>query len=49
MTQLRGGTNELRIEEGRWRRERLEKRICLMCGSGRVEDERHWNVKLMES
>ena len=42
LTQLRGGTNELRIEEGRWRRERLEDRVCLVCGSGKVEDERHF-------
>ena len=35
LTQLRGGTNELRIEEERWRREKLEERVCLMCGNGR--------------
>ena len=39
LTQLRGGTNELRIEEGRWRKEKIEERVCLMCGSGSVEDE----------
>ena len=45
LTQLRGGTNELRIEEGRWRREKLEERVCLLCGSGRVEDEMHFMLE----
>ena len=45
LTQLRGGTNELRIEEGRWKREKIEERICLFCGSGSVEDEMHFMVE----
>jgi hypothetical protein len=48
MTRVRGGTNELRIETGRYpntnRDRRLEthERICLLCMSGEVEDERHF-------
>jgi hypothetical protein len=48
MTRLRGGTNELRIETGRYpntnRDRRLEphERRCLLCMSGEVEDERHF-------
>jgi hypothetical protein len=48
MTTLRGGTNELRIERGRYpitnRDKRLEvhERVCLMCMSGEVEDEKHF-------
>jgi hypothetical protein len=48
MTRLRGGTNELRIETGRYpntnRDRRLEahERRCLLCLSGEVEDEKHF-------
>ena len=48
MTRLRGGTNELRIETGRYRNtnrdRRLEKheRRCVLCMSGDVEDEKHF-------
>ena len=51
MTMIRGGTNDLRIERGRYERvkrggryERLkpEERMCLFCDSGEVEDEKHF-------
>src|SRR3569623_1176171 len=38
---MRSGTNNLRIETGRWRGEALENRICMLCGTGAVEDETH--------
>jgi hypothetical protein len=48
MTRLRGGTNELRIETGRYpittrdRALEVEERRCLICMSGAVEDEGHF-------
>ena len=48
MTRLRGGTNELRIEIGRYpittrdRRLDVSERRCLICMSGQVEDEQHF-------
>ena len=48
MTRLRGGTNELRIETGRYpitNRDRsldVEERKCLICLSGEIEDEAHF-------
>ena len=48
MTRLRGGTNELRIEQGRYpntNRDRgLEtfERRCLLCMSEEIEDEKHF-------
>jgi hypothetical protein len=42
MTRLRGGSNCLRIERGRWERKAVEERVCLMCNDGRVEDEEHF-------
>ena len=48
MTRLRGGTNELRIETGRYaitNRDRpleLSERRCLICMSGEIEDETHF-------
>ena len=50
MTRLRGGTNELRIETGRYpitnrdRRLEIHERRCLLCMSGDVEDERHFLI-----
>lgn len=38
---FRGGTNELRVETGRWKEEKLEERTCLVCAMGLVEDEAH--------
>ena len=48
MTRLRGGTNELRIETGRYpitnrdRKLEVHERRCLLCMSGEVEDEKHF-------
>ena len=48
MTRLRGGTNELRIETGRYaitNRDRpldAHERRCLICLSGEIEDETHF-------
>ena len=48
MTRLRGGTNELRIETGRYaitNRDRpleVNERRCLICWSGEIEDETHF-------
>jgi len=48
MTRLRRGTNELRIETGRYpitnrdRRLEIHERICLLCLSGEIEDEKHF-------
>ena len=48
MTRLRGGTNELRIETGRYaitNRDRpleLDERRCLICMNGEIEDETHF-------
>ena len=48
MTRLRGGTNELRIETGRYpitNRDRpleVNERRCLICTSGEIEDETHF-------
>jgi hypothetical protein len=48
MTRLRGGTNELRIETGRYpittrdRKLEIHERRCLLCVSDDVEDEKHF-------
>ena len=42
---LRGGTNRLRIETGRWKKEREEERVCNVCLCSEVEDERHFILK----
>ena len=39
---LRGGTNKLRIETGRWVGEREEERVCNVCLCEVVEDEKHF-------
>ena len=41
IAELRCGSNRLRIDMGRRSGEKVEERICLSCGSGQVEDERH--------
>ena len=41
-TMLRCGTNSLRVETGRWKKEPLEKRICDTCLASQVEDEMHF-------
>jgi hypothetical protein len=42
MTKMRGGTNMLRIETGRWANEAVEERKCRVCQTGQVEDEKHF-------
>ena len=41
MVMMRGGTNDLRIETGRYEKLEKEKRKCIFCESGEVEDETH--------
>jgi hypothetical protein len=42
LTMLRGGTNKLRIETGRWRGESEEERVCNVCLCEEVENEKHF-------
>jgi hypothetical protein len=42
MVMMRGGTNDLRIETGRYEKLEEKDRICIFCESGEVEDERHF-------
>ena len=41
LVKLRGGTEELGVETGRWHGVRREERICKHCRVGEVEDVRH--------
>ena len=42
LIKLRGGTNRLRIEKGRYRNEEKEERLCVFCELREVEDEQHF-------
>ena len=42
LAKLRGGANRLRIEQGRYVKERVEERLCLLCEEKKVEDEHHF-------
>jgi hypothetical protein len=42
LVKLRGGSNRLRIEQGRYRKETVEQRICEVCDSKEVENEEHF-------
>ena len=42
MVMMRGGTNDLRIETGRYEKLEEGERICIFCESGEVENERHF-------
>ena len=42
LTMLRGGTNYLRIERGRWVGESEGERVCNVCLCNEVEDEKHF-------
>ena len=42
LTMLRGGTNHLRIERGRWVGEKIEERVCMVCLCDDVENEQHF-------
>ena len=39
LTEMRSGTQGLRIETGRWEKEPLEERMCKVCVCGPIEDE----------
>ena len=39
---LRTGTNRLRIETGRHKKEDKKERLCMVCMSGEIEDEKHF-------
>ena len=45
LTKLRGGTEELQVEMGRWRGLRREDRKCVECGSREVEDVKHFLMR----
>ena len=42
LTMLRGGTNKLRIETGRWRNEVEQERVCKVCLCEEIENEKHF-------
>ena len=42
LTMMRGGTNYLRIERGRWKGEKREERVCNVRLCEVVEDEKHF-------
>jgi hypothetical protein len=45
LTKIRGGTNRLRIEKGRYQKLPEEERICEFCEKKEVEDETHFILK----
>lgn len=45
LVKIRGGTNRLRIEQGRYKKEAITQRICESCESKEIEDERHFMLK----
>lgn len=42
LTRLRCGSNDLRIDTGRWDGLTADERLCLVCGEGDVETEQHF-------
>ena len=42
MIKIRGGSSRLRIEQGRYTNEPVERRICIYCDNNQVEDEEHF-------
>ena len=40
--QLRSGSHQLRIERGRWEGLEEAERVCKVCGTGKVEDKKHF-------
>lgn len=42
LVKIRGGTNRLRIEQGRYVKEEVEERVCVFCDAKQVEDEKHF-------
>jgi hypothetical protein len=45
MAMMRGGSNDLRIETGRYEKLEVEKRVCIFCDTKEVEDEHHFLCK----
>ena len=45
MVKLRGGTNRVRIEKERYRKEKVEERICVFCEKKETEDEKHFMLR----
>jgi hypothetical protein len=45
LVRLRGGSSRLRIEQGRYAKEKVEERICKFCDEGKVEDEAHFMLE----
>src|SRR3569623_3100874 len=46
ITALRGGTNVLAVETGRWKGADLEERTCSVCCTGDIENELHFLLVL---
>jgi len=44
LVKIRGGSNRLRIEQGRYVKEAVEDRVCLYCNNDEIEDEYHFMV-----
>ena len=42
LTRLRCGSNDLRIDTGRWDGLTVDERLCVLCGSVEVETEQHF-------
>ena len=49
LAKLRGGTNRLRIEQGRYVKEAISERKCKFCVSGDVEDESHFMLHVQRT
>jgi hypothetical protein len=45
LVKIRGGTNRLRIEQGRYTKEAKEERVCESCEDRQIEDETHFILK----
>lgn len=45
LAKIRGGTNRLRVEQGRYLKEALAERVCRCCNKGEVEDECHFMLE----
>jgi hypothetical protein len=42
LVKIRGGTNRLRIEQGRYKKEVITERVCESCEGKQIEDEKHF-------
>jgi hypothetical protein len=45
LAKIRGGSNRLRIEQGRYEKEQASQRVCRLCANGSVEDESHFMLQ----